>query len=64
LLGFGAPGIADDLHIMLTCYMRAQVFHCGHSSLFYSAALLPLGFPHAIVLGVLGGVLEFIWQCL
>ena len=52
--------IADDLHIMLTRYIRAQVFLCVLSFLFYSSVLLLLRFPHAIALGVLGGLLEFI----
>ena len=52
--------IADDLHIMLTRYIRAQVTLCGLSFLFYSCALLLLRFPHAIGLALLGGLLEFI----
>jgi predicted PurR-regulated permease PerM len=52
--------IADELHLMLTCYIRAQVFLCCLSFLFYTAALLALRFPHAIGLAVLGGLLEFI----
>jgi predicted PurR-regulated permease PerM len=52
--------IADQLHIMLTKYIRAQVLLCGLSFLFYSAVLLLFKFPHAIALGMLGGVLEFI----
>jgi len=51
---------ASELHIMLTSYIRAQVLLCGFSFLFYSAALLLLRFPHAIALGVLGGLLEFV----
>jgi predicted PurR-regulated permease PerM len=52
--------IADELHVMLTRYIRAQVILCGLSFAFYSAAMLLLKFPHAIALGLLGGVLEFI----
>lgn len=52
--------IADDLHLMLTCYIRAQMLLCVLSFLFYAAALLVLRFPHAIGLAVLGGLLEFI----
>lgn len=52
--------IADDLHIMLTRYIRGQVTLCGLSFLFYSSALLLLRFPHAMALAVLGGMLEFI----
>jgi len=52
--------LANELHIMLTQYIRAQVLLCGLSFLFYSVAMLVLRFPHAIALGFLGGLLEFI----
>ncbi len=52
--------VADELHLMLTGYIRAQVLLCGLSFLFYSGALLLLRFPHALALGVLGGLLEFV----
>src|SRR6266851_1558521 len=52
--------VATELHLMLTRYVRAQVLLCGLSFLFYSSALLLLRFPHAIALGFLGGVLEFV----
>ena len=52
--------VANELNIMLTGYIRAQVALCGLSFLFYSGALLVLRFPHAIALAVLGGLLEFI----
>ena len=52
--------LAGELHLMLTQYMRAQVLLCVLSFVFYSVAMLALGFPHAIVLGILGGLLEFI----
>jgi predicted PurR-regulated permease PerM len=52
--------IADELHIMLTRYVRAQALLRAFSFAFYSAAMLLLSFPHAIALGLLGGVLEFI----
>jgi len=52
--------VASELHIMLTSYIKAQVLLCDFSFLFYSAALLLLRFPHAIALGVLGGLLEFV----
>jgi predicted PurR-regulated permease PerM len=51
---------ADELNTMLKKYIRAKVILGGCSLLFYSAAMLVLRFPHAIALGVLGGVLEFI----
>ncbi len=52
--------VANELHLMLTRYVRAQVLLCGFSFLFYSGALLLLRFPHAIALGFLGGLLEFV----
>jgi predicted PurR-regulated permease PerM len=52
--------VANELHIMLTSYMRAQVLLCGLSFLVYSGVMLVLRFPHAIAMGVLGGLLEFI----
>jgi len=52
--------VADELHIMLTRFIRAQVLLCCLSFVFYAAALLLLRFPHAIALAVLGGLLEFI----
>lgn len=52
--------VADELHLMLTQYIRAQLLLCGLAFLFYSGALLLLRFPHAIALGFLGGLLEFI----
>jgi predicted PurR-regulated permease PerM len=55
-----ARTIAAELHIVLTRYIRAQVILCGFSLLFYVTAMLLLGFPHALGLAVLGGVLEFI----
>jgi len=55
-----ARAVAGELHIMLTRYIRAQVALCALSFLFYSTVMLLLRFPHAIVLGLFGGVLEFI----
>jgi predicted PurR-regulated permease PerM len=45
---------------MLAKYIRAQLALAGLSFVFYSASMLALGFPYAIALGLLGGVLEFI----
>ncbi len=56
----GIRGVANELHLMLTRYIRAQVLLCAFSFVFYAAALLLLRFPHAIALAVLGGLLEFI----
>jgi predicted PurR-regulated permease PerM len=52
--------LADDLHLMLQRYIRAKVILGGLSLLYCSLAMLLLGFPNAIVLGVLAGILEFI----
>ena len=56
----GIRALLNDLHIMLTRYIRAQALLCALSFVFYSAALLLFRLPHAIALGVLGGLLEFI----
>ena len=52
--------LAGELNVMLQHYIRAKVILGGLSFAFYSAALLVLGFPHAIALGLSGGILEFI----
>jgi len=52
--------LAAELHAMLQHYIRAKVI-LGTLSLGYAfVALLILRFPHAIALGVLAGILEFI----
>ena len=45
---------------MLQRYIRAKVILGGLSLLFCSIGMLLLGFPNAIALGVLAGILEFI----
>jgi predicted PurR-regulated permease PerM len=52
--------IVAELNTGLKRYIRAKVILGVCSFAFYSAAMLLLGFPHAIALGSLGGVLEFI----
>jgi predicted PurR-regulated permease PerM len=52
--------ITYELNEMLRRYIRAKVTLGGWSLAFYSAAMFLLRFPHAIALGILGGVLEFI----
>jgi predicted PurR-regulated permease PerM len=52
--------IADEMNLVLKRYVRAKATLCGLSFVFYSAAMLVLNFPHAVALGVLGGVLEFV----
>jgi predicted PurR-regulated permease PerM len=51
---------ADELHVMLQRYIRAKVILGGLSLLYCSIAMLILGFPNAIALGILAGILEFI----
>jgi predicted PurR-regulated permease PerM len=52
--------LADELHVMLQRYIRAKVILGGLSLIYCSSAMLLLGFPNALVLGVLAGILEFI----
>jgi predicted PurR-regulated permease PerM len=52
--------LADELHVMLQHYIRAKVILGGLSLTYCSVAMLVLGFPNAIVLGVLAGILEFV----
>jgi predicted PurR-regulated permease PerM len=52
--------LADDLNVMLQHYIRAKVTLAGLSFIFYSSAMLGLGFPHSMAFGLLGGILEFI----
>ena len=52
--------LAADLNVMFQRYIRAKVILAGSSFTYYSGAMLALGFPHAIALGLLGGILEFI----
>jgi predicted PurR-regulated permease PerM len=49
-----------DLNLMLQRYIRAKVILGMLSFLFCSAAMLALGFPHWLALGVIAGMLEFI----
>ena len=52
--------LADELNVMLRHYIRAKVILGGLSFGYASIAMLILGFPHALTLGVLAGILEFI----
>jgi len=52
--------LASELHLMLQRYIRAKVILGGLSLLYCSIAMLLLGFPNAIMLGILAGILEFI----
>ncbi|HVH72886.1 MAG TPA: AI-2E family transporter [Candidatus Dormibacteraeota bacterium] len=52
--------LVEELHLMLQRYVRAKVILGGLSLLYCSIAMLVLGFPNAIALGILAGILEFI----
>ena len=51
---------ASELNVMFQHYIRAKVILAILSLVFCSVTTLFLGFPHALALGVLAGVLEFI----
>jgi|SRR6516225_9302039 len=51
---------AGELNVMFQHYIRAKVILAGLSLVFCSVATFLLGFPHALAIGVLAGVLEFI----
>lgn len=51
---------ADELNVMLQHYIRAKVILGILSWIYCSIGMLILGFPHALALGVMAGVLEFI----
>ncbi len=52
--------VLDDLDEMLAHFVRAQVYLGAISALAYTVALSAMRVPYALVLGVLGGMLEFI----
>ena len=52
--------LASELNVMLQRYIRAKVILGISSFLFSAAAMLALGFPHSLALGVIAGILEFI----
>jgi predicted PurR-regulated permease PerM len=52
--------IFQQVETMLANYIRAQLALAGLSFVFYSVSMLVLGFPYAIALGLLGGMLEFL----
>jgi predicted PurR-regulated permease PerM len=52
--------LAGELHVMLQRYIRAKLILGGLSLLYCTLAMLVLGFPDAIALGILAGILEFI----
>ena len=55
-----ARALAADLNDMLRHYIRAKVTLAVLSLIYCSVAMVLLGYPHALALGVMAGVLEFI----
>src|ERR1700739_899116 len=55
-----ARALAAGLNDMLRHYIRAKVILALLSLIFCSVAMLFLGYPHALALGLMAGVLEFI----
>jgi predicted PurR-regulated permease PerM len=53
-------GLADDLHVLLGRYVRAQVLLALITFVAWSALFLAAGVPYALVLAAVGGALEFI----
>jgi predicted PurR-regulated permease PerM len=55
-----AKALATDLNEMLRHYIRAKVILAVLSLLFCSVTMVVLGYSHALALGLMAGVLEFI----
>src|ERR1700728_4041811 len=53
-------GVLSDLNQMLAHFIRAQLTLCALTLVSYSAVLGMMGMTYALVLGTLGGLLEFI----
>ncbi len=52
--------VLNDLNQMLAHFIRAQLTLAGLTLVMYSAFLGIMGVPYALVLGTIGGVLEFV----
>jgi len=52
--------VLNDLNQMLAHFIRAQLTLAALSMVVYSAFLGAMGFPYPLVLGTVGGVLEFV----
>jgi len=52
--------VLNDLNQMLAHFIRAQLTLAGLTLVMYSAVLGVMGVPYALVLGTIGGVLEFV----
>jgi len=55
-----AQSLAEDVNVMLQHYIRGKVTLVALSWVYVSLALVILGVPHALALGILAGCLEFI----
>ncbi len=53
-------GVLDDLNQMLAHFIRAQLILAGLTFVAYSVTLSVMQVPYALVLGTVGGLLEFI----
>ena len=53
-------GMIEDLNQMLAHFIRAQLILAALSLVVYISVLSLLGVPYSVVLGTLGGVMEFI----
>jgi predicted PurR-regulated permease PerM len=53
-------GLIDDLNEMLAGYIRAQLMLAGLSLVVYTSMLLLMRVPYAAILGVIGGIAEFV----
>jgi predicted PurR-regulated permease PerM len=53
-------GVLSDLNQMLAHFIRAQLTLAGLTLVMYSAVLAMMKMPYALVLGTVGGMLEFI----
>jgi predicted PurR-regulated permease PerM len=53
-------GILDDLNVMLAAYIRAQLILAAITVVVYIIVLSIMRVPYSYVLGVLGGLMEFI----
>jgi predicted PurR-regulated permease PerM len=56
----GPAVVLRRIDTMLAKYIRSQLALAGLSFIFYTVSMFALGFPHALALGFLGGVLEFL----
>jgi predicted PurR-regulated permease PerM len=56
----GLQSLSQELNSVLRHYIRAKMTLVGLSCTYVSLSLLVLRYPHALALGILAGVLEFI----